>query len=241
MPAVLVLGVLTTGLVFAAIGALSSSLAGDGKWQASALVRLVGTLSETPLPPEQANRVVQSQVLVFGTRAFETTVRRRLASDVPFSLSIEQIGTTDIVRVRANAAQASVAERAADTAANLVVQRTVDTTLADLRQQQATLQRRVDSLENPSGGDGSTDSASADALESELKRLAQVNTELDVALARSSELASVAVSAADDGASKAVSTSRRAMVWGLLGLVVAVGVVLLVQRSRAPAGPSETL
>jgi hypothetical protein len=234
--AIAALCILATGLAFAVAGALTAGLSADTKWQASALVRLVGTLSASPLPPEQANRVVQSQVLVFGTRAFETSVRQRLASDAPFSLDIEQIGTTDIVRVRANAAQPRIAERAADTAAKLVVQRTVDATLADLRQQEVTLQRRVDGLSEPSGDGGGVRSPPADVLESELKRLAEVTSELDLAVARSAELASVVVSAADDGASKGVSTARRALVWGLVGLLVAVGVVLFIQRSSAPAG-----
>jgi hypothetical protein len=180
-----------------------------------------------PPSPDQANRFVQSVVLLFNTPAFERVVQKRLESRDALALSIQQVGITDIVSVQATAARRRDAQRASDTAAEAMVREITTGATRTLLAERATLKARLGTLSRtPERPPAVTRTARRQAISSTYLRLVQLETSIALAEIPARQTAVVALTSAMSGTQRAVSPRRNALMFGLIGLVIALALVV---------------
>jgi hypothetical protein len=209
-----------------------------GQFAATALIRMEpnNVKPDAPPPsPDQANRFVQSVVLLFNTHTFERTIKARLNSRDALTLSIQQVGITDIVSVQATAARRRDAQRASDTAANVMVRQITTGVTRTLLAERAALEARLRVLSRmPKQPRAVTRSARRQAINSTYLRLVQLETSIALANVPARRTAVVALTSTNAGTQRAVSPTRSALMFGLVGLVIALALVVWRDKRASP-------
>jgi hypothetical protein len=213
-----------------------------GQFAATSLIRMEPNNVEPNAPPptpDQANRFVQSEVLLFNTSAFERSIQQQLHFNDALSLNIQQVGITDIVTVQATAARRSDAQRASDAAAETMVRQVTKSATDPLLAERAALQVRLATLSGaPKPSRAVARSARRQAINSTYQQLAQLETSIALAKIPARQTAIVALTSERAGVQKAVSPIRRGLMLGLVGLVAALGLVIW-RDKRSTAAISE--
>jgi hypothetical protein len=228
------------GAVLFALQAWFLTIIGGSAWQATTLL---GVHADPPLAadagslsPDQADRFLQSEVLVIAGDEFRRDVAGRVEEDDAESIDATQVGTTDVIAITATADNAEAAAATANAAAGVYVQRRQDGTelrLTDARTEiAAQLSETSQALQDlaASGGDDAVASARRTALEGEVARLVGLDNELRLAATEAGQPATIIDPATADEAVRTASPVRNAFLGALVGALVGLLVALFLQR-----------
>jgi hypothetical protein len=199
----------------------------------------VDNASAYPLTPDQANRFVQTQIFPFTTLAFKDEVARHLRTNDPFTLGIQQVGITDVVAVTASAATDHDAIDASETAARDMVALISTTLVAPLTSERNALKQQLDTITRSTARPkGVTDTVNDQAVSTVYQRYLALENSITMAKQNGSPTARVLSLSAADNSGRAVSPSRRALIYGLGGAILAVlAAIYLSRRWSRPAPP----
>lgn len=230
-------------VAFAAVLAATGYASGlvQAGYVASALISLTAPAANegVALTAEQANRFVQTTIIFYNTDAFASRVARQVDSSEPLELSVEQVGTTDVVEVRAVLPDALEARRAADSAAATMVEEVNEEAAETVAAQRKAIDDRLKRLA-PNRTARRRRQPLSEGAQLERRQLLDARGRLVLAEATSADTAEISLAATAVEPEKAVSPLSRAAVLGLFGLVLAVGVILLRQRRIAARATKET-
>jgi hypothetical protein len=197
----------------------------------------VDNASAYPLTPDQANRFVQTQIFPFTTLAFKDEVARHVRSTDPFVLGIQQVGITDVVAVTASAATDHDAVVASVTAARDMVALISTTLVAPLTSERNALKKQLATLTKASARPtGVTDTVNDQAVSSVYQQYLGLENSIAMAKQSASPTARILNLSTADNSGRAVSPSRRALIYGLGGAILAVlAAIYLSRRWSRPA------
>jgi uncharacterized protein involved in exopolysaccharide biosynthesis len=230
-------------LVCAIDGALLAALlvvAGGPKYQTEALLEVrsdPAVLDQGGVPStDEADRFLQTEILAIQSNFQQAGLGR------DGSLTVEQVGTTDVVSVKASAGDAATAVRlTGEVTDRYVADRTarsnarIDELTTEVDQQLTQVSAQIDQLASAPPDDQAAASR-REALGAEYQRL--VGTQNDLQLAKSQPApVTVIRSAADAGAARTDRPARSGAIGGVLGVVLGLAGILVWQR-RPGARPS---
>jgi hypothetical protein len=234
--------VVAVAVALGAVGYISAEKQ-HAQYAASSYIVLNGNsldnASAYPLTPDQANRFVQTQIFPFTTLAFKDEVARHLRTNDPFTLGIQQVGITDVVAVTASAATRHDAVVASVTATRDMVALISTTLAAPLTSERNALKHQLATLAKSSARPkGVTDTVNDQALSNVYQKYLGLENSIAMAKQSASPTARVLKLSTADNSGRAVSPSRRALIYGLGGAIIAVlAAIYLSRRWSRPVLP----
>jgi uncharacterized protein involved in exopolysaccharide biosynthesis len=191
--------------------------------------------------PDQADRFLQSEVLIIAGDEFRRDVASRAGDDDP-AIDAAQVGTTDVIAITATAANAEAAANLANAAADVYVQRREDG--ASTRLEEARTEIADQLSETSQALQGLAASAPEDpvaqarrvALEDELARLTGLDNELRLAAVEGGSAVTIIDPATAEEAVSTASPVRNALLGALVGTLVGLVGALILQRHGVVRG-----
>jgi len=184
---------------------------------------------------DQANRYVQTQVLFLTDPATATAVQKQLALAAPPAYTVRQVGTTSVLEISVSNADAGAAAETANAVASTYVvswrNRTsgeIDRQIAEIRQQLGAVTKGIDAL------------SAARLSPADQAKLTALTVQSQTLLAQQSTLQADAAAVASDKrivtvanaqfATTSPSTKLTALLGGLVGFVIGIGILAWSRR-----------